>query len=105
MCPALKTGEMGKDVTKILSSSGRRKKKEGKKKKTQQKKMLYIKFCCVEERAGCCSGKAGGRPAGPRPPWTTSLLPSLQTHVRSESEQRQLVEQGREEHEEAVKCC
>lgn len=78
----------------------------GEKKKTnQQEKMLYIKFCCVEERAGCCSGKAGGRPAGPWPPWTTSLVPSLQTHVRSESEQRQLVEQGREEHEEAVKCC
>lgn len=100
MYPALKIGEMGKDVTKTLSGPGKRKKKKKKKKKKS-----YMKFCCVEECAGCCGGKAGGQPAGPRPPRTILQVPSLQTHVQSDYEQRQLVEQGREEHGEAVKGC
>lgn len=101
MYPALQTGEMGKDVTKMLSKLWKEE-EEGKKKK---KKKSYIKFCCVKECVSCCSGKAGGQPAGPRPPRTLSEVPLLQTHVQNECEQRQLVGQGREEQEEAVKCC
>lgn len=98
MYPALKIGEMGKDVTKTLSGPGKEEEEE------EKKKIVHEVLLC---RGACwlLRWQSWGSASWPKATKDDLTGPLVVGKMQSDYEQRQLVEQGREEHGEAVKCC